>query len=658
MATANKTLQTRIQLKYDSYENWISNNPVLLKGEIAVATVSVPAEGQTNTPDFQNLPNVVLKVGDGSSHYNDLKFVSGLAADVYKWAKADKKPSYFANEIQGLTEYVQNISDVDTNTEYQLVVVDAETYKYKLQKRVYANNAWGEWADTETLDLSGINTRLGSLEATVEGLTGSSGGIQGAINTAIGALDSDEKQEAGADGLALRVVQVDGAITSISGSIAANTYDAYGAAADVLGSNSDAADANTVYGAKAAAAAAQTAAAAAQKAAEDEATARKAAINALDYNGYVAGNAEGAVISFVGEISETDGVISATKRDLVFTDAYSASNPAATKKYVDDTVRTNVADLTGAMHFEGVFESQPAVDNYSAGDVIIVGQTEYVLSEQDDTKVWIELGNEGAIAAAIQALDSDKYNDVDAGENPVANPAKTITRIVQVDGVITNVESAEIVIDSNHVTVDNQTLTAKLASLAQETTASHEALQREIDANETAIGVLNSGSEVAGSVANKIATAINALDSEVSNTKGTDGLSLTVTQVDGAITSISGSIDPETYDAYGAAKAVQGTTESTVADAMTAAAAAQKAAEDEATARDLAIKALDGSATATATDNGTVNVLTSVVETDGVISKGAEVNLSKVAQSGKVQDLIQDANTYIVFDCGDSVNNI
>ena len=36
---ANTTLNTRIQLKYDTYANWTTNNPVLLSGEIAVVVV-------------------------------------------------------------------------------------------------------------------------------------------------------------------------------------------------------------------------------------------------------------------------------------------------------------------------------------------------------------------------------------------------------------------------------------------------------------------------------------------------------------------------------------------------------------------------------------------------------------------------------------------
>ena len=47
-------------------------------------------------------------------------------------------------------------------------------------------------------------------------------------------LDATASQTAGADGLALSITEVDGKITAISGSIAAETYDAYGAAATAL----------------------------------------------------------------------------------------------------------------------------------------------------------------------------------------------------------------------------------------------------------------------------------------------------------------------------------------------------------------------------------------------------------------------------------------
>ncbi len=130
-----KTFNTRLQLKYDTYENWFTNNPVLLKGEIAIATIS------NATDDTKHVPSVMLKVGDGTNKYNDLKFVSGMAANVSSWALAANKPEYQATEINGLTDFIAGEMQ-DTNTTYQIVKVT--DYSYKLQ---YKENAGGVWTD-------------------------------------------------------------------------------------------------------------------------------------------------------------------------------------------------------------------------------------------------------------------------------------------------------------------------------------------------------------------------------------------------------------------------------------------------------------------------------------------------------------------------------
>ena len=86
---------TRIQLKYDSYANWTSNNPTLLAGEVAIAKlvsdVTIPTDADKNAP-------VLFKVGPGA--FNSLPWVSGLAADVYGWAK--KTEDEFKAWVKGL----------------------------------------------------------------------------------------------------------------------------------------------------------------------------------------------------------------------------------------------------------------------------------------------------------------------------------------------------------------------------------------------------------------------------------------------------------------------------------------------------------------------------------------------------------------------------
>ena len=142
---AEKILNTRIQLKYDTYENWLAADPVLKSGEVAIATIpSNPTDG-TSDPEgvkVKNAPSILVKVGDGTNTYKNLKFISGLAADVYEWAKASTKPTYSASEISGLSDYISGEIQ-DTDTQYKLVKVG--DYNYKLQSK----SLNGEWADVE-----------------------------------------------------------------------------------------------------------------------------------------------------------------------------------------------------------------------------------------------------------------------------------------------------------------------------------------------------------------------------------------------------------------------------------------------------------------------------------------------------------------------------
>lgn len=133
-----KILNTRIQFKYDSYENWKINNPVLKRGEVAITTVSSNQDGVINAP------SLLMKVGDGVKHYNDLQFLSGNAADVAPWAKATEKPIYTASEIAGLADYISGEIQ-DTDTQYQIVKVD--DYNYKLQSKAL-NGDWVDIADS------------------------------------------------------------------------------------------------------------------------------------------------------------------------------------------------------------------------------------------------------------------------------------------------------------------------------------------------------------------------------------------------------------------------------------------------------------------------------------------------------------------------------
>lgn len=91
---ATTTLNTRIALKYDTLANWNASEFILKKGEVAICSLATGEIAEQSTP-----PAVLLKVGDGVHKFSALPWASGLAADVYGWAKAATKPTYTANEV-------------------------------------------------------------------------------------------------------------------------------------------------------------------------------------------------------------------------------------------------------------------------------------------------------------------------------------------------------------------------------------------------------------------------------------------------------------------------------------------------------------------------------------------------------------------------------
>lgn len=508
------TLNTRIQLKYDTYTNWHTNNPVLMAGELAIA--EIPA----STGAVPNEPAYLLKVGNGTDHFNDLDWISGKAADVYGWAKAATKPTYQASEITGLEDFIAGEIQ-DTNTKYQIVKSGNMGFKLQSQEK-----GVGTWTDVNEITLTAptYSALEGDTNGTIKfGITGS-------------------EVEVPVHGLGTAAYT------------ASTAYDAAGAAAGVqttlTGTSADASTVNTIYGAK--------------KYAEEKATAAQTAaeghadelIAALDSDGQTAGTGE--VISVV---SQADGVITVQKKTLtaddipaipqskvtdltttlagkqdtlVFNTAYNASsNKAATMADVTNAV----SGLSGAMHYIGKSTTDPAGgtatveghEDWASGDVVTYNAKEYVY----DGENWRELGDESSFAVKGSIVDADiaaganiaqsKIAGLEAALAGKATPAditnaiggldvaqvsvaigSKITAIEEVDGKINVTTGAIVAGDIPELPQSKITnLTTDLAAKADASTVT--ALDGRIDALETAVGE-------GGSVEQQITDAINELN--------------------------------------------------------------------------------------------------------------------------------------------------
>ena len=613
---AEKILNTRIQLKYDTYANWVANNPVLKAGEVAIATIPA-AETNSYAPVVKdNLPNVVIKVGDGTSTYTQLKFVSGLAADVYAWAKADKKPEYAATEITGLEAYIDNVIDgtekiQDTDTQYT-VVAGTGKYVFDLMARDKGETSYSD--KIASIDLSDINTRLTALETAI----GEGGSVSTQITNAINKLDSDG-QTVGTGEIISAVSQTDGVISvSKRALVEADIPELSIAKTAGLQDALDSKQANLTFEGTYNA---STNKVATQSTVTD-------AINKLDAAGETAGTGE-----VISAVSQADGVITVAKKTLTaddiptltteklsdfatkhaekqdvlgFAGQYNkTSNPVATKGYVDEMV----ADLNGAMHFEGVvtgdtFEAAIAASGktFVAGDVVLWGVNEYVY----DGSEWHVLGNE-----SIYALKDDVSKEFENVRKEHDDDIKDLQDNKQDNLTFDGTYNA----DSN-----------KVATVSTVTNAINK-----LDAAEVKAG------------AGEIIDSVAETDGVVTVTKralvAADIPTIGQDQVSGLGDALAAKQNNLTFEGTYNASTNKVATQSTVSDA---------------------INKLDYTDAAVATQ-----FVTAVSETDGVISVTRAqptiddiANRAVIAKTGNVNDLIQTTGDVLVFDCGSSSKNI
>ena len=170
---AENRLDTIIQLRYGTYAQWMNSDVILRAGEAAICTFSQSRaiEDMSNARPENTPPAVGIKVGDGSRYFRELPWVQAIAADVYNWAKSSAKPTYTAQEIQGLQAFVENLVSGDVEVTiapriYQLYEgTGNNANKYYL--RYKENNEESDWIlDTSTTidlnDLVEIRNWIGS----------------------------------------------------------------------------------------------------------------------------------------------------------------------------------------------------------------------------------------------------------------------------------------------------------------------------------------------------------------------------------------------------------------------------------------------------------------------------------------------------------------
>ena len=445
---AEHILNTRITLKYDTYENWQKSTLVLKAGEVAICAVP---SGVT-VAGIAKPPAVLQKVGDGVNVFKDLPWLQAVASDVHTWAKAASKPTYKANEITDLDTYITGQIQ-DTDTQYTIVKGDND-YTYKLMSR--AKGAENYSTEVATLSIPDPSADITALK----NLVGDTA-VATQISEAIAALKlSDTYEQKGAAAAVKTALLGDAAesyntlgkledaviaaqasadekttMAAVEAKDYATKTEAQGYATAVVGVAADTADKDTVKGAKAYA-----------KGLNDATNTRVEALETAIGEGGSVGSQIDAKIAeldaaevavgtgeIIEKISQTDGKISVSKRALVAGDiptieqsqvnglagalaakqdtlAFQSdnydkeNNKAVTKSDLDAAV----AGLTGVTHFKGVVENLPV--SAENGDIYIkTDGTEhiYVKPDAETEGHFEELGDQNSHIKHGTVVDSD-----------------------------------------------------------------------------------------------------------------------------------------------------------------------------------------------------------------------------------------------------------
>ena len=598
---ADNTLITRILLRYDTYNNWMNSDVILLPGEAAIAAFP--------DPDTTKPPRAVgVKMGDGQHYFEELPWIQAIAADVYNWAKEIDKPVYQATEIIGLAEYIAAHSSGGgggsggAGSGIYRIIYDAASSKYLLQQY---NEDTGEWESTTSeIDLSSILNRLNTIERWANGaMTG-----LGAIELPISGIVYDEvvgyMNRLDVNDLAVphefvtSVEQSDGRI-SVTRSI----------------------------------------------------------ITAEDITSGVFQTSQGGTgLTRVEEdevlIGSQDGTIT-TRTFVTYLDP-SDRNSFATSGAIIDYITEKTAGLTGAMHFIG--ESSVIIDgsansrvdpqipgynfrNAQPGDVILAGNAqEYVWTGSN----WRLLGDEGSYAVKGSIVNTD------ISENAAISQSKIDGLTDSFNEKVDKVEGKQL--SSNDYTDDEKTKLSEIEDGAQANIIEH------ITVNDTEILPDSNKTinlDIPAFTDEQIET-INTAQSNVIEHIFVNGIEIPPTTINEQTKSVGITFTPFTQEEKDKLHDIEAGAEVNKIETISFNGGNPISPDNN--------KNIDITIDPTALH---LNVLEGArypsgntyvdIEKDPTNKK---LELSKVAATGNINDLIQTSGTFVIFNCGSSTEVI
>lgn len=374
---ADHILETKIQLRYGTYSQWMNSDVILMQGEAAICAFPQErvVDQLSNTTPMNTPPAIGIKIGDGYRYFYQLPWVQAIAADVYNWAKQETKPTYTAVEISGLQSYIEDNFHISGDITiapriYQIVRgTGINNNKYYLQYK--ENNEDSNWViDTNhPIDLTTYNDIYNWIgQTTLDDYITIGDFITYIANRRINTLNYTDSSNT--HQFVTSVSQRNGVI-------------------DVARAQPSFSDISGTAG--------------------------------------VSQGGTGTSNFPIGEVLIGNGTDSITT--LQIAQSIANNDYLVTNRLVKQYIDTATAGLTGAMHFIGeaavaiipYSSVDPRINGYNfgraqAGDVILYGQQEYVW----DGGQWVLLGDEGSYAVKGSIKNADIAADAEIDQSKIA----------------------------------------------------------------------------------------------------------------------------------------------------------------------------------------------------------------------------------------------
>lgn len=269
-------------------------------------------------------------------------------------------------------------------------------------------------------------------------------------------------------------------------------------------------------------------------------------------------------------------------------------------------------------------------------------QANELLNEKQDT---IPANTYDAYGTAEQAKDEVignagvNYNTLGKIEQRIQE--ETTARENADNALDSRVDSLEITVGSGGA-IDTRIENAKTEIIGGASTDYNTLLKLENKIKAEAERAENTEAGIITTAYEHISQSINALDAVKEQTAGADGLALSVTQEDGKITEVSGSIAPNTYDAHGAAATVKSELLGDAATDYNTLGKVEDKIQAEATTRGEADAALDTR----------VDALETAVGTGGTVDQRIASAVSEISDditeiNGKIPSAASSANKLV-----------